>query len=114
MLACACSGWAPKQMTCRQFDGQWPASSRTDTHLKVVTFSKSGGCCETSVYHSVSHMVSIYVMDLTSASLPALRLDGDPMHPPARLLRFDSVADSLRCHRKRNASAPIPRTLRSR
>ncbi|GFH18506.1 hypothetical protein HaLaN_15325 [Haematococcus lacustris] len=50
------------------------------------------------------------VMDLISAPLrlPALRLDGDLMHPLARPLRFDDVAESLRCRRKGNASAPSP------
>ncbi|GFH28155.1 hypothetical protein HaLaN_26597 [Haematococcus lacustris] len=47
-------------------------------------------------------------MDITSASfrLPALWLDGDLMHHPARPLRLENVAESLGCRGIRNASAP--------
>ncbi|GFH33478.1 hypothetical protein HaLaN_32857 [Haematococcus lacustris] len=39
---------------------------------------------------------------------------GTPMHTPARPLRLNSVAESLRCRRIRDASAPFPCTVYSR
>ncbi|GFH10574.1 hypothetical protein HaLaN_05909 [Haematococcus lacustris] len=35
-------------------------------------------------------------------------MDGDLMRPPSRPPRLDGVAESLRCRRKGNASAPSP------
>ncbi|GFH15575.1 hypothetical protein HaLaN_11823 [Haematococcus lacustris] len=55
-------------------------------------------------------------MDIISAPLrlPALRLDGDLMHPQARPLRFDAVLSPCDVPEKAPQAPRLPRTLRSR
>ncbi|GFH15208.1 hypothetical protein HaLaN_11396, partial [Haematococcus lacustris] len=65
-----------------------------DSHLHQGPGCGVGGVSGPHVNYVVHSWLVNYVMDITSAPLrlPALRLDGDLMHPP---LRYDGVAQSL-------------------